>query len=73
MTPEVVRITTSDVARLANVKSSTVRRWVETGALKPVIITPGGHYRFDRAEVERVLQAQPEEGTQPEREEYSVS
>lgn len=47
MTHELVTITTRQVALLAHVDPSTVRRWVEQGKLTPSIVTPGGQYRFD--------------------------
>lgn len=55
MTQEVVNITTSEVAQLARVDTSTVRRWVERGLLKPAMKLPGGHYRFDRSVVTALL------------------
>jgi excisionase family DNA binding protein len=47
--PEVVLLTTSEVAKRFRVDTSAVRRWVAEGRLKPTITTPGGHYRFDEA------------------------
>jgi len=47
--PEVVLLTTTDVAARFRVDTSAVRRWVANGKLKPTIKTPGGHYRFDEA------------------------
>lgn len=49
---EVVLLTTSDVAKRFRVDDSTVRRWVATGVLTPAITTPGGHYRFDEADID---------------------
>lgn len=51
MTEELVNITTREVASIARVDTSTVRKWVEQGHLTPTITTPGGHYRFNRADV----------------------
>lgn len=48
---EVALITSSDVADMFNVASSTVRSWIKNGVLKPAFTTPGGQYRFDRATV----------------------
>lgn len=47
-------MTTSQVARKYALNPSTVRRWAIAGKL-PGVITPGGHYRFDPAEVEAAL------------------
>ena len=47
--PEIVLLTTSEVAKRFKVDSSVVRRWVAGGKLKPDITTPGGHYRFDES------------------------
>ncbi|WP_350476201.1 helix-turn-helix domain-containing protein [Microcella sp.] len=55
MTQEDVTITTHDVATIARVDSSTVRRWVKAGLLKPSAVTPGGQYRFRRSDVEKLL------------------
>ena len=50
--PEVVLLTTSEVAKRFKVDVSAVRRWVSKGDLTPHITTPGGHYRFDEASLE---------------------
>jgi excisionase family DNA binding protein len=50
--PEVVLLTTSEVAERFRVDSSAVRRWVSKELLKPTITTPGGHYRFSEADVD---------------------
>lgn len=50
--PEVVLLTTSQVAERFRVDSSAVRRWVSQDRLKPTITTPGGHYRFDKADID---------------------
>jgi excisionase family DNA binding protein len=47
-------MTTQDVARLAGVGPSAVKRWTESGRIR-CIRTVGGHRRFVRAEVERFL------------------
>lgn len=49
-----VLCTTSEVAARFAVDSSTVRRWVATSKVRPAIVTPGGHFKFDRDEVERL-------------------
>ena len=50
--PEIVLLTTTEVAERFRVDTSVVRRWVANGKLKPSIKTPGGHYRFDQADID---------------------
>ena len=59
MIDKLVNITTRDVADMARVDTSTVRRWVHPGTLKPSMKLPGGHYRFDKADVDALLNPQP--------------
>ncbi len=47
-------LTTAQVARIAGVASTTVKRWADEGVL-PFERTAGGHRRFARTAVERVL------------------
>jgi excisionase family DNA binding protein len=47
-------VSTREVARLAGVGPSAVKRWADAGEL-PCSRTAGGHRRFARAEVERFL------------------
>ena len=49
-------VSTREVARIAGVGASAVKRWADAGQL-PCVRTAGGHRRFDRAEVERFLRA----------------
>lgn len=42
-------LTTKEVADHFRVDSSSVRRWVAKGLLRPAVITPGQHYRFTEA------------------------
>jgi excisionase family DNA binding protein len=49
--PEVVLLTTTEVAERFQVDTSVVRRWIAKGQLKPTTKTPGGHYRFNAAEL----------------------
>lgn len=44
-------LTTSEVAALLRVDASTVRDWAKRGKL-PATTLPGGHYRFNRADVD---------------------
>jgi len=45
---------TGEVAALFRVDIRTVSRWAKSGRL-PAIRTPGGQFRFDRAEVEKFM------------------
>lgn len=49
-------LSTQDVARLAGVGATAVKRWSEAGLLR-CVRTPGGHRRFPRAAVEGFLRA----------------
>jgi len=50
-------LTTTAAAALASVAPSTIKRWADEGVL-PSWRTPGGHRRFKRIDVERVLREQ---------------
>ena len=52
---ELVLMTTRQVAEAARVDTSTVRRWVAAGRLRPVVMTPGGYMRFDQQDVDALL------------------
>lgn len=54
--PEVVLLTTREVAERFRVDSSAVRRWVAEGKLRYAIKTPGGYYRFDQAAIDEFSQ-----------------
>ncbi|MGK2851204.1 MAG: MerR family transcriptional regulator [Candidatus Limnocylindrales bacterium] len=43
-----------DASRLLGVSTATVRRWSDSGRLRP-FTTPGGHRRFSRESLERML------------------
>ena len=49
-----VHLTTTQVARRFEVDSSTVRRWVAAGIIRPAITTPGGHFKFASEDVEEL-------------------
>ena len=53
--PEVMYMTTSQLASLAYVDTSAVRAWVKKGKITPAITTPGGHYRFKASDVADLL------------------
>lgn len=48
-------LTVTDLARFCDVAPKTVRKWVETGALRAVKL-PGGHQRFERAEAKQFME-----------------
>jgi excisionase family DNA binding protein len=48
MAEQIVNIKTRDVAGIAQVDDSTVRRWAEEGTIPGAWKTPGGHWRFDQ-------------------------
>jgi len=54
MTPDVVLLTTAEVAELFRVEQSTVRRWVEDGRIN-VVTLPMGRKRYRRSDIEAIL------------------
>ena len=48
-------ITTGEAARLLGVSQPTLNRAVRDGRLRPTLVTPGGHRRFDSAELSAAL------------------
>ena len=48
-------ITTGQAAKLLGVSQPTLNRAVRNGRLRPTITTPGGHRRFDSAELSASL------------------
>lgn len=61
MPEELTLCTTSEIAARYGLDSSTVRRWVLKGLLKPAATTPGGHHRFNPADVARLLNVEAEQ------------
>jgi excisionase family DNA binding protein len=55
---EASHISLSTASRMLGVHSTTLRRWADSGAV-PVYITPGGHRRFARADIETLAARQP--------------
>ena len=49
-------ITLSEASRVLGVSPATLRRWSDAGRLR-VFTTPGGHRRFSRSSLERLLPA----------------
>jgi excisionase family DNA binding protein len=50
------RLALGPAARLLGVDPDTLRRWADDGRVE-AFTTPGGHRRFDRREIERLLEA----------------
>jgi excisionase family DNA binding protein len=50
------RLSLGPAARLLGVDPDTLRRWSDEGRVE-AFTTPGGHRRFDRREIERLLEA----------------
>jgi len=57
-TKVVSMLTTTEAAAVAAVAPSTIKRWADQGIL-PFSRTAGGHRRFERPAVERLLRTQP--------------
>jgi excisionase family DNA binding protein len=62
-------ISTKTAMQLLGVGSTTVKRWADDGTLASMR-TPGGHRRFRRVEVERLLRQQPATGKDSEIDEW---
>jgi excisionase family DNA binding protein len=54
--PETRRLSLGPAARLLGVDPDTLRRWADEGRIE-AFTTPGGHRRFDRRDIERLLEA----------------
>ncbi len=55
--PEVVLLTTREVAERFRVHPGTVRRWVDEDRIKPAFVTPSGQLRFSKADIDEMAQA----------------
>jgi excisionase family DNA binding protein len=54
-------LTSSQAARLLGVSQPTLNRAVRKGRLRATLTTPGGHRRFDTAELKAVLYLEGDE------------
>lgn len=55
---DATHLSLSAASKLLGVHSATLRRWADAGAV-PVYITPGGHRRFARSDIEALAARQP--------------
>ena len=56
--PKSGRVSLGPASRLLGVHPDTLRRWADEGRIE-AFVSPGGHRRFDRRELERVLATRP--------------
>ncbi|MCG8347425.1 MAG: helix-turn-helix domain-containing protein [Chloroflexales bacterium] len=54
----IIYLSLSAASKLLGVHSATLRRWADTGAI-PVYVTPGGHRRFARSDIEALAARKP--------------
>jgi len=47
--------TTPEAARAVGVSARSLARWAQDGTIEPTLRTPGGHLRWDVAELRRQL------------------
>ncbi|WP_410669128.1 MerR family transcriptional regulator [Amycolatopsis sp. cmx-4-68] len=55
-------VPTGDAAKAIGVGRSTLARWVSEGLVKPTLVTPGGHARWDLDDLRRQLDALRDDG-----------
>ena len=48
-------LTTADLARIFEMSEATIRRWARQRRL-PYLVSPGGQYRFDAHEIQRLIE-----------------
>lgn len=63
MEPERRLITTGKAARILGIDPATLWRWYQAGRIRPAWVTPGGHARWDLADLRHQLGADAREGT----------
>jgi hypothetical protein len=51
-------LTSGQLADELGVSHAAVTKWARDGLIKPVLVTPGGHYRWDADDVRRQLREQ---------------
>lgn len=49
-------LTTTQAAKVLGVTGRTLARYVERGWLRPAVVLPSGHYRWDMQEIYRQLE-----------------
>lgn len=49
-------VSTGEAASTIGVNPTTLQRWVSDGQVRPAVRTPGGHYRWDLAELRRQIE-----------------
>ncbi|MPZ65546.1 MAG: MerR family DNA-binding transcriptional regulator [Pseudonocardiaceae bacterium] len=54
-------VPTGDVAKAFGVSRGTIHNWVRAGLLKPDVVTPSGHLRWDIDRLRREGRLPPEE------------
>jgi len=59
--PVIERLSLGPASRLLGVDPDTLRRWADFGQIQ-VFTTPGGHRRFERGDLERLLAARSSSG-----------
>jgi hypothetical protein len=60
------KLSLGPASRLIGVDPDTLRRWSDDGRV-PTLLTPGGHRRFDRRDLERVLASRARGGSSARR------
>lgn len=58
MVPEVMLLTTPEVAATFRVAESTIRRWEESGDLKGITLPGRGMKRFRKDDIEAILRGE---------------
>lgn len=67
MPTEPAPVPTSVAAAAIGVGHSTLARWWKEGKVTPVMVTPGGHARWNVEDLREQLRAQRRGGTDPAR------